>query len=92
MIIVFGQAPCSAGRSKRRNVAYLGLMPARKDGLSDITDIYVARHGEPPAGEKVLIVTCQEKDGWEGDDRETNEIVPGKPTERQALVTATLTL
>ena len=27
-IMVFGQAPCSAGRTKRRNVSYLGLLPA----------------------------------------------------------------
>ena len=78
-IMVFGQAPCSAGRSKRRNVAYLGLLPASQDGMSDITDIYIARYGEPRAGEKVFIVTRQQKDGWEGDDLETNEIVPERP-------------
>jgi hypothetical protein len=91
-IMVFGQAPCSAGRMKRRNVAYLGLLPAPQDGMSDITDIYVARYGEPRAREKVFIVTCQQKDGWEGDDQETNEIVPEKPAGQQAAGTATLTL
>jgi hypothetical protein len=77
-IMVFGQAPCSAGRSKRRNVAYLGLLPVAQGGLSDITELYVARYGEPKAGMKVFIVTRQQQDGWEGDDRETNEIVPEK--------------
>jgi hypothetical protein len=91
-IMVFGQAPCSAGRSKRRNVAYLGLLPVPQDGMSDITDLYVARYGEPQAGEKVFIVTRQQKDGWEGDDYETNEIVPEKPAGQQAAVTAALTL
>ena len=81
---MFGQAPCSAGRSKRRNVAYLGLLPAPQNGLSDITDIYVARYGEPSPGMKVFIVTCQEKDGWHGGDLATNEIVPEKPTELTA--------
>ena len=57
------KAPGSAGRSKRWNVAYLGLLPAPQDGLSDITDIYVARYGEPRPGEKVFIVTRQQKDG-----------------------------
>ena len=90
-IMVFGQAPCSAGRSKRRNVAYLGLLPAPQDGMSDITDIYVARYGEPRAGEKVFIVTRQEKDGWEGLPQETSEIVPDKPAEQQAAA-GTLTL
>ena len=91
-IMVFGQAPCSAGRSKRRNVAYLGLLPAPQDGLSDITDLYVARYGEPPAGTKVFIVTRQQKDGWEGDDYETNEIVPDRPAGQQVTATLALTL
>src|ERR1035438_2367775 len=91
-IMVFGQAPCSAGRMKRRNVAYLGLLPAPQGGMSDITHIYVARYGEPRAGEKVFIVTCQQKDGWEGYDQETNEIVPEKPAGQQAEATTALTL
>src|ERR1019366_4080273 len=91
-IMVFGQAPCSAGRMKRRNVAYLGLLPAPQDGMSDITDLYVARYGEPRPGEKVFIVTRQQKDGWEGDDYETSEIVPEKPAVQQAVGTAALTL
>ena len=36
-IMVFGQAPCSAGRYKRRNVAYLGLLPPPIGGRSEIT-------------------------------------------------------
>jgi hypothetical protein len=91
-IMVFGQAPCSAGRSKRRNVAYLGLLPAAAGGMSDITDIYKARYGEPPAGTKVFIVTRQQKDGWEGQAQEFSEIVPEKPAGQQAAGTATLTL
>src|ERR1039457_1049398 len=91
-IMVFGQAPCSAGRMKRRNVSFLGLLPAPQDGMSDITEIYVARYGEPRAGEKVFIVTRQQKDGWEGEDYETNEIVPEKPADQQAIATTALTL
>ena len=53
-VMVFGQAPCSAGRMKRRNVAYLGLLPAPQNGMSDITEIYVARYGEPRAGGRCL--------------------------------------
>src|ERR1039458_343957 len=91
-IMVFGQAPCSAGRTKRRNVSYLGLLPTPQNGMSDITEIYVARYGEPRAGEKVFIVTRQQKDGWEGDDYETNEIVPEKPAGQQAVGTQSVTL
>jgi len=91
-IMVFGQAPCSAGRMKRRNVAYLGLLPAPVEGVSDITDLYIARYGEPQAGTKLFIVTRQQKDGWEGYDSETSEIVPPKPAGQQATATATLSL
>jgi hypothetical protein len=63
---------------KRRNVSYLGLLPAPEGGVSDITELYVARYGEPKPGEKVFIVTRQ-KNGREGEDMVTSEIVPGKP-------------
>ena len=78
-IMVFGQAPCSAGRSKRRNVSLPGAAAAGVDGLSEITDLYKARFGEPRPGTKVFIVTCQQKDGWEGMRFQTSEIVPGLP-------------
>lgn len=56
-VMVFGQAPCSKGRRKRRSVAYLGLLPPPVDGLSDITSLYIARYGEPRPGKKVFIAT-----------------------------------
>jgi hypothetical protein len=84
-VMVFGQEPCSSGRHKRRNVAYLGLLPLPVDGLSDITDLYRARYGEPWPGTKIFIVTCQQKDGWKGFDKETSEIVPERPEGQQAV-------
>jgi hypothetical protein len=83
-IMVFGQAPCSAGRNKRRNVSYLGLLPSPQDGMSDITDLYKAKHGEPRPGTKVFVVTCQQKNGWKTDDKVTSEIVPDPPEGVQA--------
>jgi hypothetical protein len=83
-VMVFGQEPCSSGRHKRRNLAYLGLLPPPVDGLSDITDLYRARYGEPRPGTKVFIVTCPQKDGWKGFDKETSEIVPDRPKGQQA--------
>ena len=91
-IMVFGQAPCSAGRTKRRNVAYLGLLPAPVDGLSDITDLYVARYGGLPPGQRIFIVTRQQRNGWEDHDQETNEIIPLAPQETAALSTPALSL
>jgi hypothetical protein len=57
-IMVFGQAPCSAGRRKPRRVYYLGLAGAATSGQLDITDPYIARFVEPRPGQKVFIVTC----------------------------------
>jgi hypothetical protein len=38
--MVFGQSPCNTGRTKRRNVSSLGLLPPGMDGMSDITDLH----------------------------------------------------
>jgi hypothetical protein len=83
-VMVFGQEPCSSGRSKRRNVAYLGLLPPPVGGWSDITHLYKARYGEPRPGTRVFIVTCQQKNGWKGMDRETSALVPDRPKGQQA--------
>jgi hypothetical protein len=74
-IMVFGAAPCSAGRKKWRHGAYLGLLPAPLGGESDITDLYVGRYGEPKVGERVFIRIRQQVDGWEGDDKDISEVV-----------------
>jgi hypothetical protein len=83
-VMVFGQEPCSAGRHKRRNVAYLGLLPPPINGRSEITYLYKARYGEPRPGTKVFIVTCQTKDGWKGIDQVTFARVPEPPKDLQA--------
>ena len=78
-IMVFGQEPCLAGRHKRRNVAYLGLLPPPIGGRSEITRLYKAKYGEPRPGRKVFIVTYQHKNGWKGMEQETRAIVPDRP-------------
>lgn len=78
-IMVFAQAPCSAGRKKWRHGACLVLLPASQDAECDITDLYVQRYGEPEPGKKIFIRARQQKDGWEGRDHEFSEVVPVKP-------------
>ena len=90
--MVFGQAPWSAGRSKCCNVAYLGLLPPARGGFCDVTALYVAGYGAPRPGEKLSIVTRQQKDGGEGYDQETSAIVPEAPTDSPAIATGALTL
>ena len=43
--------------------------------MSDITELYCTRHGQPTPGQTLFIVTRQQKDAWESRDRETSEIV-----------------
>ncbi len=86
-IMVYGQAPCSSGRRKRRRVVYLGLLPAPDAGRSEITALYTARFGEPHPGERLFIVTRQQKDGWQAAEHETTEIVPPKPPPASAATT-----
>jgi hypothetical protein len=78
-IMVFGQAPCSPGRSKPRDPCYLGLLGPAVNGLCDITSLYTARFGRPGPGRKVFIVTCQEKNGWKGPESVFRAIVPPAP-------------
>jgi hypothetical protein len=63
--IVRGSAPISQGRENCRDVRVLGLCPAPVQGSADITGIYTARYGVPPAGKKVFIQVNQVVDGWE---------------------------
>jgi hypothetical protein len=78
-IMVFWQAPCSAGRKKWRHGAYLGLLPAPVGCESDITDMYVAKYGEPKPGDRVFIRTRQQVNGWEGRNTDTSAVMAVKP-------------
>ena len=83
-IMLFGQAPCSAGRMKHRRVNYLGLLGPATNGQCDITAPYVARFGQPRPGQKVFVVTCQQKNGWKAQDHVTSAIVPPSPLPGEA--------
>jgi hypothetical protein len=74
--LVLGAAPCSAGRSSTQHFNFLGFLPTPSRAASDITDLYVARYGVPPAGMRVFIRTQQHIDGWDDLPKQTNAIVP----------------
>ena len=83
-IMLFGQAPCSSGRTKHRRVNYLGLLRPATNGQCDITAPYVARFGQLSPGQKVFVVTCQEKNGWKAKDHVVSAIVPPRPLPGEA--------
>jgi hypothetical protein len=78
-IMLFGQAPCSSGRMKHRRVYYLGLVGPAVNGQCDVTAQYTARFGQPRPGQKIFLVTCQEKNGWKAQDQVTSAVVPFAP-------------
>jgi hypothetical protein len=77
--MVLGAAPCSPRWRKCRKPVYLGLLPAPEGGVSDITETYVRRFGEPKTGERVFIRTRQQTNGWEGWNKDVSEVMPAKP-------------
>jgi hypothetical protein len=75
-IMLYGAAPCSEGRMKHRRVCYLGLLGRAAAGQCDITAQYTARFGQPAPGQKVFVVTSQQRNGWKGKDEVTSAVVP----------------
>jgi hypothetical protein len=63
--IVRASAPVSAGRETCSDFRVLGTCPAATQGSADITTLYTARYGEPPAGKKVYVQVNQFVNGWE---------------------------
>ena len=74
--VVYGAAPCSAGKYFVRHFNILGLLPEPVHGMSDITDLYVARYGVPRVGTRVCIRTQQQINGWDHLPKQTSAIVP----------------
>ena len=64
---------------KHRRVYYLGLLGPATNGQCDVTALYTARFGQPRPGQKVFLVTCQEQNGWRGQDTVVRAIVPPQP-------------
>lgn len=78
-IMVLGAAPCKSGRRKCRKPVFLGLLPPPEDGVSDITELYVERFGEPEANQRVFIRLRQQRNGWEGAAKDLHQRVLESP-------------
>ena len=63
-IVVFGARPQSPGVSYVDHYTILGLLPAPEGGLSDITDLYLAKFHLLPVGQRIFIRTVQQINGW----------------------------
>jgi hypothetical protein len=74
--IVSGSRPRSAGTTFVDHFTILGLLPDPEGGLSDITDLYLAKWPFLPAGSRVFIRTMQQINGWEDSPRQISALVP----------------
>ena len=74
--LVQGARPVSTGVRCVQHFPFLGLLSDPTDGWCDITDLYVARYGVPPAGTVIFIRTCQQIDGWADAPKLTSVLVP----------------
>lgn len=77
-IMVFGAAPCSAGTYKCFKCLRLGPLPAPVGRLSEITSLYVKRHGVPPVGKRVFIRIRPQDDGPRDRYLELHAVVPSR--------------
>ena len=76
-VVVFGSPPCNRGVSRYGKwYKRLGWLPAPAGGRSDITEMYVARFGKPPAGKRIFVRTLVRLEGWPELAQVTNAVVP----------------
>jgi hypothetical protein len=81
-IMVFGAAPCSAGAYRCFKCLRLGPLPAPVGRLSEITSLYVKRHGVPPVGKRVFIRIRPQDDGPRDRYLELHAVVPSRQSGR----------
>ena len=76
-VVVRGTKPRSAGSTYADHFTILGVLPDPVGGVSDITSMFVAKYGPPPAGSRVFIETVQQINGWQDLPQRFSARVPG---------------
>jgi hypothetical protein len=75
-VIVLATKPRSAGVSYVDHFSILALLPDPVRGVSEITDLFVARYGVPRVGSRVFIQTLQQINGWQDLPQLFSALVP----------------
>lgn len=57
--------PVSQGIMRAPRLALVGILPSPVGGSCDITSLYTAKYGNPPAGRRVFVSVNNNIDGWE---------------------------
>ena len=69
-VLVLGARPQNPGVAYVDHYPFLGVLPEGAGEEVDITALYAAKFGAPPAGKRVFIQTIQQINGWQ-DRRQT---------------------
>jgi hypothetical protein len=75
-LLVSATAPGSVGASFPGRFVFIGLLPESVGGISDITELYVAKYGIPPVGTRVFVQTVQQVNGWQTLPQRVTAVVP----------------
>lgn len=76
-VIVWATKPRSAGTTYVDHFSILTVLPEPTGGVSDITALFVAKYGLPPAGSRVFIEIVQQVNGWQTLPKRYTALVPG---------------
>jgi hypothetical protein len=76
-VLVFAARPQGPGVTYVDHYTFLGVLPEEDSDEVDITDLYVAKYGEPPAGKRIYIQTVQQINGWRDRPKTTSARVLG---------------
>jgi hypothetical protein len=79
-VVILATKPRGAGVSYVDHFSILGVLPDPTNGMSDITDLFIARYRKPRVGSRIFIQTFQLIDGWEDLPRPTSALVPARQT------------
>ena len=74
--VVRASKPQHSGIRACRDYRIVGTCPAPVAGASDITGLYTAKFGAPPAGSRVFVQCCVMVDGFESLPRTFTALVP----------------
>ncbi len=73
--IVSASRPRSAGTTFVDHFTILGVLPDPEQGMSNVTDLYLAKYPLVPVGSRIFIRTVQQINGWQDLPMETSAIV-----------------
>ncbi len=87
-IMVFAASPCRAGIYKCFKCPRLGALPAPVGTLSEITSLYVKKHGVPPVGKRVFIRARPLNDASRDRYLELHAVVPARGAQSRSVIGA----